>query len=218
MDASAPFRDFSSRNATGGIVQHIIALSRTAVIVRHWFEIDLHDSSMEHGARIELRELARQARRGSESAAQLITLDRPLWRADLFDRHTDPPGSFGVAHFHPQFLGNEPCPRVWDPQLKADPYRWLGDQFSQLGGAPGRELWPVDSADAAELRQLDGVVVSVARQLGPEHCTSAKQCYELTSDVSDAVQVMLTELQRPDLLDEDWLAPWRAATSASPTR
>jgi len=167
---------------------------------------------MEHGVRIELRQLVDHARRGSESAAQLVTLDRPLWRADLFDRHTDRPGSFGVAHFHPQFLGNEPCPRAWDPQLKADPYRWLGDQFSQLGGERGREPWPVDSRDAAELTELSDVVVSVARQFGPEQCTSAKQCYELTSDVHDAVQVMLTKLQRPELLDEDWLAPWRAAT------
>jgi hypothetical protein len=194
------------------MVQHIIALSRTAVIVRHWFEIDLQDSSMEHGVRIELRQLIEQARRGSESAAQLITLDRPLWRADLFDRHTDPPGSFGVAHFHPQFLGNEPCQRAWDPLLKADPYRWLSDQFCQLGGPRGTDPWPVDSRDAAELSQLSDVVVSVAQQLGPDQCTSAKQCYELTRDVRDAVQVMLTEVQRPDLLDEDWLAPWRAAT------
>lgn len=193
-------------------MQHIIALSRTAVIVRHWFEIDLQDSSMEHGVRIELRELVGQARRGSESAAQLITLDRPLWRADLFDRHTDPPGTFGVAHFHPQFFGNEPCPRVWDPQLKADPYRWLGDQFSQLGGVPGRETWPVEAKDGAELSQLSDVVVSVAQQFGPDRCTSAKQCYGLTRDVREAVHVMLTELQRPDLLDEDRVAPWRATT------
>jgi hypothetical protein len=194
------------------MVQHIIALSRTAVIVRHWFEIDLQDSSMEHGVRIELRELVEQDRRGSESAAQLITLDRPLWRADLFDRHTDAPGTFGVAHFHPQFIGNEPCPRVWDPQLKADPYRWLGDQFSQLGRGPGRDPWSVDSGDAAELSQLGDVVVSVAQQFGPDRCTSAKQCHELTRDVREAVQLMLTELQRPDLLDEDWVAPWRATT------
>jgi len=39
-------------------VQYILTLSRTAVIVRHWFEIDLADASMEHGVRIELRELA----------------------------------------------------------------------------------------------------------------------------------------------------------------
>jgi hypothetical protein len=193
-------------------VQHIIALSRTAVIVRHWFEINLRDSSMEHGVRIELRELAEQARRGSESAAQLIALDRPLWRADLFDRHTDSPGSFGVAHFHPYFLGNEPCPRVWDPELKADPFRWLGEQFSRLGDGPEGESWPVASSDAAELSQLSDVIVSVAQQFGPDRCMSAKQCYELTSDVRDAVQLMLTELQRPDLLDEVWVAPWRATT------
>gem|GEM_PF-4725473 len=77
----------------GGTVQQILALSRCAVIVRHWFEIDLDDASMEHGSRIELRELMPQPRRGSESAAQLITADRPLFRADLFDRLTDEPGS-----------------------------------------------------------------------------------------------------------------------------
>ena len=91
-------------------MQHIIALSRTAVIVRHWFEIDLDDSSMEHGVRIELRELPAQPRRGSESAAQVITADRPLWRADLFDRHTDAPGTFAVAHFHPQLPRHRALP------------------------------------------------------------------------------------------------------------
>lgn len=90
-------------------MKHIVALSCTAVIMRHWFEIDLDDTSMEHGARIELRELAQHAHRGSESAAQLITADRPLWRADLFDRLADKPGSYGVAHFHPRFADNEPC-------------------------------------------------------------------------------------------------------------
>ena len=65
---------------------HLVALSRCAVIVRHWFEIDLRDCALEHGARIELRELTPQVHRGSESAAQVVTLDRPLWRADVFDR------------------------------------------------------------------------------------------------------------------------------------
>src|ERR1700733_1500988 len=111
-------------------MQHIIALSRTAVIVRHWFEIDLDDSSMEQGVRIELRELPAQPRRGSESAAQVITADRPLWRADLFDRHTDAPGTFAVAHFHPRFLCTAPCRGVFEPELTASPFDWLGHQFA----------------------------------------------------------------------------------------
>lgn len=114
-------------------MQHIVTLSRTAVLIGHWFEIDLYDASMEHGVRIELRELAAHPHLGSESAAQLVTADRPLWRADLFDRLTDPPGTFAVAHYHPRFEGNEPCARVWDTQLSADPWLWLERQFERAG-------------------------------------------------------------------------------------
>jgi len=87
-------------------VQYILVLSRSAVTIRHWFEINLDDASMEHGARTEIRELAAHPHRGSESASQLTTVDRPLWRADLFDRLADPAGSFGAAHYHPRFTGN----------------------------------------------------------------------------------------------------------------
>ena len=117
-------------------MQHILTLSGVAVVVRHWFEIDLEDASMEHGARIELRELAAHPRRGSESAAQLITLDRPLWRADLFDRLADEPGTFGVAHYHPEFSGHEPCPRVWDPELTARPMAVAPRPVRQPGRGP----------------------------------------------------------------------------------
>lgn len=191
-------------------MQHILALSRTAVIVRHWFEVDLDDASMEHGVRIELRELAAQPRRGSESAAQLVVVDRPLWRADLFDRLTDAPGTFRVAHYHPEFLGHEPCPRVWDTKLTADPWGWLGDQFAQLGAANGTEPWLVDPADGPELSRLSARIVSLARQLGPDRCRSAAQCYELTRDAADSVRLMIDYLRRPDLLDEARVAPWRS--------
>ena len=190
-------------------MQHILTLSRTAVIVRHWFEIDLDDASMEHGVRIELRELAAHPHRGSESAAQLVAVDRPLWRADLFDRLTDPPGTFGVAHYHPQFAGHEPCPRAWDPKLTADPWSWLGDQFAQLGAAGETGPFPVDPADGPELSRLSAAIVLLARQLGPDRCRSAAQCYELTRDAAESVRLMLEYLRRPDLLDEQRVAPWR---------
>ena len=190
-------------------MQHILTLSRTAVIIRHWFEIDLDDASMEHGVRIELRELAAHPRRGSESAAQLVTVDRPLWRADLFDRLTDAPGTFGVAHYHPRFGGPEPCPRVWDPKLTADPWSWLEDQFARLGAASETGTWPVDPADGPKLSRLSTEIVSLARPLGPDRCRSAAQCYELTWDAAESVRLMIEYLRRPDLLDEEWVAPWR---------
>jgi len=191
-------------------VQQILAFSRCAVIVRHWFEIDLDDASMEHGARIELRELVPQRRRGSESAAQLITADRPLWRADLFDRLSDEPGSYAVAHFHPEFSDNEPCPRVWDAALTASPWDWLGDQLTTAGTASGYP-WPIDPADASELSGVAGTVVATARQVAPERCGSAAECYRLTRDARDSVRLMIEYLRRPDLLDQDWVSPWRQA-------
>jgi len=192
-------------------VQQILALSRCAVIARHWFEIDLDDASMEHGARIELRELAPREHRGTESAAQLVTADRPLWRADLFDRLADTPGSFGVAHYHPEFSGNEPCARHWDPVLTARPWSWLADQITNLGAGPDRKPWPLEPADAAELSGMADDIVALARRLGPQTCRSAAQCYALTRDALDSVQLMIEYLQRPDLLDVAWVAPWRAA-------
>jgi hypothetical protein len=189
-------------------VQHILALSRSAVTIRHWFEIDLDDASMEHGARIEIRELPPQPHRGSESASQVTTVDRPLWRADLFDRLTDPPGSFGVAHYHPRFTGNEPSGRHWDAALTADPWAWLGDQIASLGAAAGGPAWPLDPDDAAELPGLAGPVVETARQFGPDRCQSAAQCFQLTRDVRDAVQLMVATMRTPERLDRDRAAPW----------
>ena len=191
-------------------MQHILTLTRVAVVVRHWFEIDLEDASMEHGARIELRELVPHPRRGSESAAQLITLDRPRWRADLFDRLADEPGTFGVAHYHPQFSGNEPCPRVWDPELTARPWPWLRDQFARLGAARPAGRWEVDPADAAELWGLADAVVTLARQVAPDRCHSAAECFQLTRDARAAVQLMIGTVRQRDRLDTEWVKPWQA--------
>jgi hypothetical protein len=196
-------------------MMHIVALSRTAVIMRHWFEIDLDDASMEHGARIELRQLAAHPHRGSESAAQLITADRPLWRADLFDRLADQPGSYGVAHFHPAFSGHEPGPRHWDQELTASPWHWLRDQFASLGAAHGLPAWPVADEDAAELRALAPGIVSLASGFAPDRCSSAAECFERTRDVRRAVHLMISGLHRPDLLDRAWVAPWTVSQDLS---
>jgi hypothetical protein len=191
-------------------VLHALTLSRSAVTVRHWFEIDLEDASMEHGARIEVRELREQPHRGSESASQVVAVDRTMWRADLFDRLSDEAGTFRVAHYHPEFSGNEPCARAWDAALTADPWGWLGDQVATLGAAAGGAAWQIDPADADELRGLAGTVVALARQFSPAVCRSAAECYQLTRDVKDAVRLMVDGLRAPGSLNSGWVAPWLA--------
>jgi hypothetical protein len=192
-------------------VLHMFAFSGCAVIVRHWFEIDLTDASMEHGARVEIRELATQPHRGSESAAQLITADRPVWRADLFDRLADAPGTFGAAHYHPSFDGNEPSDRTWDKTLTADPWSWLGDRIARLGAGGGNEQWRLGAADAVDVPRYADQIVTVAQSLGPDRCSSAEQCFQLTQDVRDTVRLMIDYLERPDLLDVTWVRPWTDA-------
>jgi hypothetical protein len=54
-------------------------------------------------------------------------------------------------------------------------------------------------------------VRAAARQFAPDRCTSAAQCFELTRDVHDAVQLMIAELRRPDRLDTEWVSPWTNA-------
>ena len=198
----------TTRNLHRGVVLHILTFSRSAVLIRHWFEIDLDDASMEHGARIEIRELAGHPHRGTESAAQLITADRPRWRAGRFDRRGSDPGRFDAAHYHPRFAGVEPCARVWDPVLTAAPWDWLADQIAGLGAAPSRDGWSLDPDDAAELSGLAGQVVTIARQFGPDRCGSAVECFGLTRDVRGTVNLMISTLQAPELLNRDWVTPW----------
>ena len=143
-----------------------------------------------------------------ESAAQLITADRPLWRADLFDRLGSAPGSFDAAHYHPRFNGNEPCDRHWDRGLTAAPWDWLADQIASLGAAPRRDGWSLDPDDAAELSGLAAAVVTTAQQFGPDRCGSAAECFRLTRDVQGTVNLMISTLRAPDLLDRDWVTPW----------
>ena len=121
------------------------------------------------------------------------------------------PGTFGVAHYHPEFSGNEPCPRVWDPALTASPWRWLRDQFAGLGAAQPDGPGPVDPADAAELSGLADAVVTLARQVSPDRCRSAAECFGLTRDARESVQLMIATVRQRDRLDLEWVKPWQAA-------
>src|SRR6478735_42965 len=72
-------------------VQTVFAYRSIAIVVRHWFEIAPEDE--EHGCRVELRSVPRLVHRGTESASQMLIIDRALWRADLFDLVGGEPGT-----------------------------------------------------------------------------------------------------------------------------
>ena len=64
-------------------MQQAFVFERVAVLVGPWHE---PVEPPERGARVEVRLLANEPRRGSRSAAQRVVLDQPVFRADLFDQ------------------------------------------------------------------------------------------------------------------------------------
>jgi len=192
--------------------------SRVAVLVRHWFEIGLTDGVLEHGARLELRLLEPQPHRGTESAAQRFVIDRPVWRADLFDRLDRPAGTFSAAHFHPRFDGDEPSDRVFQEELTADPWAWAVGELSDLKAVADAAGLPPDAVadDAGDVREQAALIVDTARTLAPTTCRSRHQCFRMTRDVAETVRIMVDNLAGPTLLDRDAVRLWLTAPIPRP--
>ena len=133
-------------------MRHAFVFEGVAVLVGPWRE---PMDPPERGARIEVRLLDPEPRRGTSFAAQKVVIDQPLFRADLFDQMDKPAGNLASAHFHPTFDGVEPCTREWPDELRADPVRWLATELDDLPGLikrSGAEVadapWIDNDADA----------------------------------------------------------------------
>jgi hypothetical protein len=177
-------------------VQACFLLDRVAILVRHWYEVGPSDE--EHGTRVECRTIARPAHIGSESAAQPVTLDEPLWRADIFDLIGEPPGNLSRAHYHPTFEGREPSSRNWDTRLREDWAGWLSAQLRDLPAVLAAAGAPELIGDAHELTdsQLDQIIAAAASLLGVG-CDAGPRCLAATRDTTAAVAMMLQMFRAP---------------------
>ena len=171
----------------------MFAYRSIAIVVRHWFEIAPEDE--EHGCRIELRLVPRLVHRGTESASQMLIIDRALWRADLFDLVGGEPGNFRRAHYHPSFSYTEPTDRAWDQRLTDDPMRWIVDRLQNLAGTVDDQAMTeldLDSDQPAVHRDLDQITRVILSRLG-EACPSPQACVSQTSDVRYVVPPMFAQ-------------------------
>lgn len=151
---------------------HIFGFERYGVAVSDLYFIDPNpgkgQEGAERGVRLELRVLRREMLKGSIYSAQPITVDEPLWRADLLESVAGPPGSFDRTHHHPAFRGWEPGRRVFVEELSADPLGWLAARLSDLPGLlaqAGAEPHPADGADAESMRAAAGEIIDTVRLL-----------------------------------------------------
>ena len=133
----------------------VFTFERVAVVVSPWWE---PGEPPELGARVEIRLLPDEPHRGSESAAQRVVADLPVWRADLFDQVGAPAGNLLSAHFHPGFDGVEPRARTWPESLRQDPITWLTGELGDLVALCVRSGRPEGGAsDAALSRDADAL-------------------------------------------------------------
>lgn len=124
-------------------MMHAFVFEKVAVLVFPWHE---PMDPPERGARVEVRLLADEPRRGSHSAAQRVVIDQPVFRADLFDQVGQPDGNLRSAHFHPVFHGVEPSDRQWPDEIKHDPTGWLAAELGDLSRVLRRAGVDVDDA------------------------------------------------------------------------
>jgi hypothetical protein len=145
-------------------VHHVFVFEKVAVVVGPWWE---PGDPPERGARVEVRLRAEEPHRGSESAAQRIVVDQPVFRADLFDTVDAPPGNLRAAHFHAGFDGVEPRDREWPLELRADPARWLAAELSDLSRILARAGVALgDGSRAADAGALRDAVPAILAAVG----------------------------------------------------
>ncbi len=128
---------------------------RVGVLVSDLYFVDPRpgpgQEGAERGVRLELRLLEPGELKGSIYSARPIEVARPVWRADLLEAASGPPGSLNRAHHHPKFNGWEPGKRVFDPELSADPVTWVGKQLSDLAALLDRAGVEADESFAADV-------------------------------------------------------------------
>ncbi|MBO0731528.1 MAG: hypothetical protein J2P57_19880, partial [Acidimicrobiaceae bacterium] len=130
---------------------YAFGFERIGVVVSDLFFVDPDPSpgqeGAERGVRLEVRLLDRPSRPGSIYAANPIEVGQPVWRADLLETVSGPPGSFDRTHHHPRFAGWEPGRRQYDPRMSADPVAFVGERLADLPGLlEGAQMDPASVA------------------------------------------------------------------------
>ena len=151
---------------------YVFGFERVGVVVGDLYFVDPNpgkgQEGPERGVRLEVRMLERGKLHGSIYSAQPISIDRPIWRADLLESVAGPPGSFDRTHHHPAFRGWEPGRRRFVDELTADPLGWVGERLSDLDGLleqSGISRDEVDAADAVSLKESVPEILDATRRL-----------------------------------------------------
>ena len=155
----------------------VFAFHRIGVALSDLYFVDPDPSpgqeGAERGVRLEVRFVELQPQDGTIYASRPILVGQPIWRADLLETADGEPGSFDRTHHHPSMRGWEPGRRRFEPELSADPVRWVASRLGDLDGLltdAGLSPEEVDPADAEALRRaVPDVIAALERLLADVH-------------------------------------------------
>jgi hypothetical protein len=169
-----------------------IAFDHLGVVVSDIYFVDPDpgdgQEGAERGVRLELRRFDRDPLKGSIYSAVPVRVDRPLWRVDLLESVSSPPGSLDRAHHHPRFRGWEPGRRVFVDELSADPVAWLRARLAEPSAvlAEAGEDPSDHTADMAALQAAAPLVTGTVEHLLAE--VAAGRAGTAPEVVGDAVR------------------------------
>jgi hypothetical protein len=150
----------------------LFGFERIGVVVGDLYFVDPQphpdQEGAERGVRLEVRFLERGDLPGSIYSAQPISIDRPIWRADLLESVDGNPGSFDRTHHHPEFREWEPGSRTFDVQMSADPIAYVGSRLRDLRGlcvGAGIDPSSIPATDADQLRAAVPDILAVVSRL-----------------------------------------------------
>jgi hypothetical protein len=145
----------------------VFGFDRVGVVIGDLYFIDPKprpgQEGAERGVRLEVRMLRPGELVGSIYSARPITIDEPVWRADLLESVGSPPGSLDRAHHHPAMSNWEPHRRVFDERLSRDPVGWIGAQLADLETLLANAGVELDDELVADAEQLRGSAAEIQR-------------------------------------------------------
>jgi hypothetical protein len=132
-------------------MKYVFVNGRAAIVIRYWEE---RGRLADGGARVEIRRVEQVEGPRHRPGAAGFTVGpvgggTGIWRADLFMVLSHP--GTPCFHYHPQFESDDVGERVFEPDMAADPRKWIAARLADITGL----LEKAGAADVAASMDLE---------------------------------------------------------------
>jgi hypothetical protein len=127
-------------------MKFVFVNGRAAIVIRYWEE---RGSLADGGARVEIRRVEQAEGPRHRFTVAPVGGGGGIWRADLFMVLSQP--GTPCFHYHPQFERDDVGERFFEPDMAADPRKWITAKLTDITGT----LEKAGAADVAASVNLE---------------------------------------------------------------